>query len=251
MNLLALQQSFGGWLRSGGAKTVGGLGQACEPGLRVYLNNYRAQLVSCLETSFPCTRAWIGEDAFQVAAAAHIEAVPPSSWTLDAYGRDFPTALGTAYPDDPEIYELAWLEWALDEAFVGPDHPVLPLDALGSTDWDRVSLIFSPTIDLADVRTNASMIWSALSVDKTPPAASLLADPAAILVWRFDNISRFRLIDPAERDAILLARSGMSFPRLCEESVRAQGESDGIAFAGMLLGKWIGEGLISGLKNVG
>jgi hypothetical protein len=249
MSLLALQQEFGAWLRGGGDEAQAGLDRACEPGLRVYRNNYRSQLVSCLETSFPHTCAWIGEAAFHDAAMAHIEAMPPSSWTLDAYGCDFPSAFGAAYPDDPEIFELAWLEWAISEAFVGPDHPVVAPDAIANVDWDRVSLCFSPTLDLADARTNATLIWSALSENMAPPEAALLPNPGAVLVWRSDNVSRFRLIDLAEYNALLQAKAGMSFARLCEKSVEERGTDDGVAFAGMLLGRWISDGLISGLKD--
>jgi hypothetical protein len=56
----------------------------------VHQNNYRLQLIACLTESFTYTRGWIGGEAFEAAAAAHIDRVPPSSWTLDAYPRDFP-----------------------------------------------------------------------------------------------------------------------------------------------------------------
>lgn len=249
MSLLVLQQGFSGWLRSGRDETTAGLSPSQGPGLRVYRNNYRAQLVGCLEISFPHTRAWIGEDAFDRAAMQHIGTIPPSSWTLDAYGRDFPLTLAATHPDDPEVFELAWLEWALSEAFVGKDCAVLTADLLADVDWDRVTFNFSPTLDIADAKTNASMIWSALSQDSAPPMASLLAQPGAILVWRHENVSRFRLIETAERDAILLMRPGASFAQLCEQSANALGQTEGVAFAGRLLGRWIGDGLLAGLGN--
>ena len=70
---------------------------------------------------------------------AHVARVPPSSWTLDAYPRDFPATLAPLYPDDPEVAELAVLELALAEAFVGADAagPIAPTQAARSTGTAR------------------------------------------------------------------------------------------------------------------
>lgn len=245
MTLLALQRDFSAWLRSGSAAAAARFAASCEPGLRVYQNNYRAQLVTCLETIFLRTREWIGDEAFHAAVITHIDAIPPSSWTLDDYGRDFSMTLSTLFPEDPEVTELAWLEWALDEAFTRADHTVLDPTIIASSDWDRAALRFSPSIDILALTTNAPAIWSALSESEMPPPAEMLKVPAALLVWRKAMTSHFRVIDACERDILLLARAGRPFAFLCEKLVAEIGEQEGVALAGALLGRWIADDLIT------
>lgn len=238
-----MQRDMRGWLVREDEAAVTRLGGA--PGLRVYQNNYRSQLVACLVESFPCTRDWIGGEAFEAAAATHIDRVPPSSWTLDAYPRDFPATLALLWPDDPEVAELAWLECALGEAFVGPDAPMLRPADIAGIDWDRATLRFSPTLDLGALTTNAPAIWSALAAGETPPPSEMLAEAGAILVWRHEQVSSFRTIDQVEHQALLGARAGMPFSDLCEALIELEGEAEGIARAGRLLGQWIADGLIA------
>jgi hypothetical protein len=249
MTLIELQRDMRAWLVCDDAAAAGRIGAGAGPGLNVYQNNYRAQLAACLEDSFARTRDWIGEAAFLQAAAAHVERVPPSSWTLDAYPRDFPATLALLYPDDPEVGELGWIDCALGEAFVGPDALALDADRLGAIDWDRAVLHFTPTLDLGPLSTNATAIWMALVAGEMPPAVEQLPAPGAILIWRQDQVSRFRAVDQIEQQALLAARSGLSFAELCEAMVAAHGQEDGIARAGQLLGQWLADGLITDVEE--
>lgn len=243
MSLLAMQRDFGAWLRDGDA-------DAAAPGMRVYQNNYRASLAACLEDGFARTRAWIGEEAFARATVEHICRVPPSSWTLDAYPHDFPDTLAFLYPDDPEVTELAGLELALAEAFVGADTaPLAAADAVG-IDWDCAILRFVPTMDFRPATTNAHAIWSALAEQRLPPRVEILAGTHALLVWQHDFISRFRRIDAREEQALALARSGLSFADLCAAVVTVEGETEGIALAGQWLGRWLADGLLTSETGV-
>ncbi len=244
MTLLELQRDMRRWLHSGSDDAATRLGAAAAPGLRVYQNNYRAQLVACLEESFAQTLAWIGGAAFHDAVVRHIERVPPSSWTLDAYPRDFPATFRMLYPDDPEIAELAWLELALGEAFVAADSAMLTLEVAAGIDWDEAVLRFTPTLDIGEARTNAASIWSSLRDGEVPPAVEQRADACAILVWRRDMVSHFRSIDAAEHRAILQARAGVGFGALCAMIVAEAGEHDGVSRAGGYLGRWLSDGLL-------
>jgi hypothetical protein len=244
MSLLAVQRDIVALLRTGTDDAIARIGHDHAAGLRVYQNNYRAQLVACLEDSFAHTRDWIGGDAFHDAVVTHIDRVPPSSWTLDAYPRDFPVTLATLYPDDPEVAELAWMDAALGEAFVGPDHGTIGASEAAGVDWDHAVLHFTPTLDLTDMLTNAPAIWLALSVGEIPPAVERLPEPGAILVWRHEQISRFRAIEAIELQAIVHMRAGMSFAQLCDALIDRHGEA-GIERAGTLLGRWLADGLVA------
>ena len=244
MSLVALQRDLRAWLVREDAGAERRFGDDAAPGLRVYQNNYRSSLCACLDDSFARTRDWLGHEAFHEAVVTHIDRVPPSSWTLDAYTRDFPETLAALYPDDPEIAELAWLDRALGDAFVGADAAPLSTAMLSGVDWDRAMLRFAPTLDLIEAITNAAAIWSALAADEVPPAVEILPDPGALIVWQHDLNAHFRMIDADERQGLLFARSGAPYASLCASLVAAYGETDGIALAGAWLGRWLGDGLI-------
>ncbi|MGF7151093.1 hypothetical protein FHS96_004754 [Sphingomonas zeicaulis] len=248
MSLLAFQRDMRAWLTREDGAAAGRIGRDAGPGLRVHQNNYRAQLVACLETGFVRTRAWIGDEAFLAAAAFHVDRVPPGGWTLDAYGHDFPSSLHLLYPADPEIAELAWIDLALDEAFVGVDAPAITAADLADVDWDRAVLRLVPTMNIGDRATNADCIWSALAAGHEPPAPRRLAVSGALLVWRQGFVPRFRAIEADEQTALIHAHAGLPFAALCTAAVEKLGEEAGIAQAGQWLGRWVSEGLVRAIQ---
>jgi hypothetical protein len=248
MSLLALQQNFSTWLTSESAEVAAQFDERARAGLGVYLNNYRAQLLACLSASFPVLRAWMGDAAFEGAAASHIDNIPPHAWTLDAYGLDFHETLRRLYPADPEIAELARLERDLEAAFVGPDSTPVDPAALADVDWDAAVIHFVPTLRLLPVTTNAAAIWSAVSSGETRPAAELLPEPVILAIWRQHFAPRFRAVTADEAAAICAAREGQPFGSLCANWIERHGEEQGPAVAGALLGQWISDGWIAGFR---
>lgn len=248
MSLLALQRDFRLWLAEESGDAAERLGDKARPGLAVYLNNYRAQLVSCLGESFERVRLWLGDQAFESIAAAHVDLTPPHGWTLDAYARGFPDTLERLFAHQPEVAELGWLDLALSEAFVGADAGPLDPASLGEVDWDNAVLRLTPTLKTRRFVTNAGAIWSALSAEETPPAAQPLPEPATMIVWRRAFISCFRTAEAGEGRALDLARDDASFGALCAALIEDLGEDAGIAAAGTLLGRWIGDGLIAAIE---
>src|SRR5450830_1009611 len=105
MNLAQWQRELRHWLVSASEEAAANLGGTARAGLSVYQNNYRGQLVGCLEEAFPQVRVWIGEEAFFAAAVSHIDQCPPRGWTLDAYPQGFGATLARRFPDNPEVHE--------------------------------------------------------------------------------------------------------------------------------------------------
>jgi len=248
MSLLALQRDFRAWLAEESHEAAARFGDAARPGLDIYLNNYRSQLVACLSETFERVRQWLGEERFLSIAAAHIDLTPPGAWTLDAYAQGFPDSLERLFADAPEVAELGWLDLALAEAFVGPDGPALDAAALGEVDWDDAVLRIAPTLAARTFVTNAAAIWSALSAGDMPPPVEHFAESATILVWRKDLVSCFRTAEPHEADLLALAGDGATFAALCAQLIGRLGEETGVSAAGALLGRWLGEGLVVGTE---
>ncbi|HEV7436625.1 putative DNA-binding domain-containing protein [Sphingobium yanoikuyae] len=204
----------------------------------------RTFFFTCLEVGFPRTRAWIGEDMFLHAAVHHIDSVPPSNWTLDAYGRDFPTTPARLHAADPEIAEIASIEVALEDLFVAADSYAVGLDGLDDVDWDRAVLTFAPSIDLLHLQTNGFVIWSALVDQKEPPAPQYLDTPDVALLWRQGEQCRIRTIDDAELQALLKLRCGMTFGALRRDAALSLGEEAGMALVGRWLGLWLSDQMV-------
>lgn len=249
MSLLALQRDMRDWLVREDGNAADRIGAAAGPGLAVYQNNYRTQLVACLESSFPRTRAWIGEDMFLHAAVHHIDSVPPSSWTLDAYARDYPATLARLHPVDPEIAEIAGIELALEEVFVAADSPAVGLDGLSGVDWDRAVLTFAPSIDLLHLNTNGLAIWSALVDQKEPPAPQYLNTPDMALLWRQGEQCRIRTVNDAELQALFSLRCGMTFGALCRDVALSLGEEAGMTLVGRWLGSWLSDHMVVAIDD--
>jgi hypothetical protein len=249
MSLLALQHGFRDWLTREADHVASRCVRHGGAGLAVYLNNYRAQLMACLTESYGGVRAWLGDAAFDAAAATHIDRVPPSSWTLDDYMLDFPDTLADLYPHDPEVSELARLELALASLFTVPDHRPVDPAGLAAIDWDRATLRFVPGLQLRPVATNAGAIWSAIMRGETPPPAQRLAAGAAILVWREGFTPTFRTVVPAEAKALDLLQRGGSFGTLCAWLVAEHGEAEGPGLAGSYLAQWLNDEIISAVSS--
>ncbi|WP_248797476.1 DNA-binding domain-containing protein [Pseudomonas sp. MWU13-2105] len=247
MNLAQWQRQLRDWLVNASQEAATNLGAAARSGLSVYQNNYREQLLGCLEEAFPLVRAWIGEETFFTAAVSHIDQYPPRAWTLDAYPQGFGATLATLFPDNPEVHELAWIEWALDDSFVAADAGPLPMAALEKVDWETACLRFTPSLRSHVLTSNAEPIWSALSDGLSPPAPERLAEAAGLLVWRRQLIVRLRPVDALEHQALLHLREDGRFAGLCEWLVERLGETAGIAKAGALLASWLAAEMIVGV----
>lgn len=249
MNLAELQQTFRHWLVSAADESAQRLGNN-PAGLAVYQNNYRAQLVGCLEQAFPNARRWIGEEAFLAACITHIDQQPPHAWTLDAYPEGFHLTLCAVFPHNPDVLELAWIEGALNEAFVAADAQPLPLKTLAGLDWDTAVLQLTPSLRCRALTTNAEAIWSALWQQTPVPEAVMLPQACGLLVWRRQFTSRLRQVDALELQALLHLQADGSFASLCEFLVTHLGEVAGVTQAGEYLATWLGSELIVGVSHV-
>jgi hypothetical protein len=247
--LADMQQHFRDWLMHASDDASSLLGLNSARGLSAYQNNYRTQLVNCLRASYPTLLSWMGDEVFLEAAIQHIDRHPPSSWTLDVYGADFGDTLRSLYPHNPDLSELAWIEWALSEAFVAADASTVAPEQLANVDWDTARLLLSPSLRQHTRTTNAVAIWSALVDGVEPPEAEMLDAPAGIIVWRREFTSRLIQVDAVEHVALLALRRDDHFSALCDGLVERLGEEQGISRAGSLLAGWIASGIVVGVGD--
>jgi len=247
MTLAQLQRDFRAYIVTGSPAVEAAIADGAGRGLAVYHHAFRANLIACLTDTFEKTAAWLGEDAFERAALAHIEAHPPTSWTMSDYGESFDDTLAARYPADPEVAELAWLDWRLRRAFDGPDTQIQDPAGLADLDWERAALRLAPTLALRGVETNVAALWSGMAEGAKPPPAAILDEPRGLAAWRRDLTPQFRTLGTVEHRALERARSGATFGDICAGVAGDIPPSeDPAATAGALLARWFAEQIVIG-----
>lgn len=210
-------------------------------GMTIYRDAYRGRLLNALEVSFERTRQWVGEDPFLAAACHYILSEPPRGWTLDDYGAEFPDALCVLFAKDPEVAELAWLEWHMQRAFAAVESAPLTAESLSSMQldeqgWDRLRLALRPGVAWRTVTTNCAEIWLALKAGRDLPEATAAEQNAALLVWRQELDPHFRVTDHDEARALASLAQGACLGQIASEVPPEQ--------VGAWLAQWLSDGLL-------
>lgn len=251
MTLAAIQQRFHATVTGADAAGLLDWPTKMRAGLAVYRTAYRARLLDCLRGAYEKSRKWIGDEGFDAAAAHHLILHPPASWTLDDVGRGFCGTLAALFPDDPEVEELAWLEWEMQQVFISPDAPALVASEFADRaltysedDWLDLRLTFVPNLTARTVKSDCAALWTAIDRETDVPSLDLSGDEATLLVWRKQLRSQFRLLDDQEAVGFKLMQEGATFNDLCEAMLRSAGDETGLAAAGNMLGRWMTDALI-------
>ena len=202
-----------------------------------------------MQDVFERTWAYLGDEMFEACARKFIDAHPARERTLNGLGDNFPDWLWGEYPDDGEIAEVARIDAMLRRAFDGADAAPLRADALtvlSARDWATATFAFHPTTAMAPLHFNAAGVWEALDQGRPPPAATLLPQPAILLVWRRDVRPHFRCIDSAEAATIEWLCAGASFASAGERLAAEFPQADASEMLGKWLRQWLADELLVG-----
>ncbi|GCB05280.1 DNA-binding domain-containing protein [Ralstonia sp. SET104] len=135
--------------------------------LGIYDNTATSTLVKALQLSFPAIQSLVGTEFFEGAARLFIEASPPQSAWLDAYGSAFPDFLAQM----PEAASLAYLpdtarlEWAVNTVLHAPDMQPLDLERLAQQAQAKpADIVFvpHPAVRLLQSNFPVDTIWRAV-----------------------------------------------------------------------------------------
>ncbi|MBB6557954.1 uncharacterized protein (UPF0276 family) [Acidovorax soli] len=210
--------------------------------LGIYHHAYRARLAEVLADTHAKTWLYMGSDSFEAHARDHAVAHPPTVRSLNRYGEGFAEALRGLYPDNPELFELARLDWDLRTRFDGPDVPALGGDAASALDWIHRSAVLHPSALLRPLTTNAVALWNAIHADDAVPEAAALSEPATLLVWRKGHQPHFRTLDRHEAAWLAHLQAGASVEQAC-----ALLQAEGLLPAPQELAQWLAALLRDGL----
>ena len=249
MSLLATQSAFMAAILDVDADTIGGAG------MDVYRNNYRGALMAAMAETYPRTRDWVGQAAFDRAAAHHVLTHPPSHWSMDYAGKGFAETCTALFAQDGDVAELARIEWAMQLAFVAADAPewtavdfAAATAEFGDADWESLRLLLHPSVAVVPVRYNLPEIWNRLSDGPTDDnSAAAMAAPAACIVHCAHGRAAFVMVNAAEADCLTHAQQGADFDAICAAHAAGQNAESAAAEVGAMLAHWLSQGWISGI----
>ena len=223
-----------------------------EHRLHIYHHAYRVRLLENLRDAYEKTWAYLGDARFETSALAFIEDNPSRHRNLRWHGAAFSKWLANRFPQDPDIAELALIDWQLHQAFDGPDAaPVQPEEVAGlsAEDWAGVGFRFTPTLFVTPLRCNSVSIWHALDQEQVPPGAEPLPVPTWLLIWRKGWQPHFRTLQATEHAALIQLQDGTSFAQVCGALGEQFSDHEAASVAAGILRTWLQGELIVGLTR--
>jgi len=217
-----------------------------EKRMNIYHNAYRASLAGVLADHFERVYRYIGDAQFNEVARAYIANYPSKVRNLRYYGESFPAFLSKCHPRDPELAELAQIDWHLRYAFDAADEKSLDAVRIGALgeEWTTTSLSLHPTATLMRAQYNIIAIWTALDRDDDVPDCTALTEALPILVWRNEMQPHFRSLSHDEATALALLEDGTSFDHICEHIAEISDENAAIETLSRWLALWLADGVI-------
>lgn len=257
MSLLArTQQDFLACVLDDAAPLPPGWNARRAAGMVVYRNAYRARLVDVLRDTFERTARLVGDAAFRQAAAHHLITHPPASWTIDLAGDGFPETCAELFVNDPDVAEVAWLEWAMHSAFTAGDcEPLMPAGFAVATagyetgQWEGLCLNFMPGTTVRPVTHDLVKLWATLAEPVQPSDVVELRETQWVLVWREAERPTFVLVPAVEGRALADLWGGGTFGALCASLADTIDPNEAATKAGAMLLNWLEMGVIWSIRS--
>ena len=217
--------------------------------LGIYHRAYRLRLCEVLRDSFAKTSAYMGE-LFDQHASEFAVAQPPALRNLGRYGASLPAFLQQTYPDNPELAELAQLDWDLRSRFDGADALASRLDALQPNAEGNIACLtmtspLHPSVVLRNSHSNAVKLWRAIDDDTKVPEVQLDDSGAGLVVWRWDLQPHFMRLDAAQYRFMQALAQGSSI----HDAAQSFADTEVLStpeVLGAWLQSWLGQGLLRG-----
>lgn len=219
--------------------------------LAIYSEAYRLRLTEALASTLPRLQQLLGKERFAGIAREYIDLCPSSYASIRWFGDRMPQLLQQSFPEQPWLAELATWEWSVAAAFDGADAEPVGIEALAAIapeQWPTLTFRFHPTVQVLPMRTNAPVLFKALSADDPLPECVALDEPQSWLIWREGLKTQYRSLTPDEVAALAVMRDGGSFEMLCD-ALCAWHDADAVpAQAAGLLKRWVVEQMIVGVS---
>src|SRR5476651_119068 len=223
--------------------------------LGVYRDAYTLRLIEVLTVDYPGVMAMAGPADFDYMARAYIAAHPSRHPSVRWFGRGLADFLAAPPPfnGSQAVIDMARFEWAMGDAFDGPDAQPIAADALMTLQpeaWETLSFIPVPSLQTMTLTFDVPQAWQRR--DEQEPGnleVEPAAQPTGWVVWRREFSPNFRSLDEDEAAALAVLADGRPFPEICESLVEYVGEDQAAARAAGLLRGWVEEGMIASFRS--
>lgn len=252
MRLAELQTKFQAGVLNGDQTILGSIkdsGRTDRATLfAVYHDAYRLRLAEFLASDFPMLRQYLGEETFGRLVEDYIESTPSRHRNARWYGTRLPDFMheASAWRANQCAIALAQFERALSDAFDAAEAPIAtiePLQDTSSEDWPHLTFDFQPSVTLLNLGGGTAEIYESLAEGKEPPP--IRNGGEAILFWRNDGQSLYRLVAEDERLALMEAIQRKRFAEICALLAFQKNSKDVTQQVASFLSQWFADGLLS------
>ncbi len=254
MTLGGLQIQFSDFLRDRSdeirARVRGGPHADVDTLLGIYRNAYTIRLVKILRDDFDRLHRFAGDAMFDRLATDCLAAHPSRSFSVRGIGAFLPDFLAGSDPwrNNPELAQLAGLEWAQVMAFDAADAPLAQradLTSIAPADWPCLTFAPHASVQRVVVSPDIYALWQSLGRDEAPGVRpAQFAPDAPHLVWRLGLDVKLRPLEPDEAEALDVAIAGKNFSAICELLGNRVGFDRASLRAAELLDRWVTSGMI-------
>ena len=258
MTLATLQSRFLNYLRARSddvrAQVRGGPKAGVDTMLGIYRNAYAIRLIKILRGDFSRLHRLVGDAMFDRLAGDYLAAQPSTSFSVRWVGAGLPDFLAAheTWRRNPELAQLARLEWAQIMAFDAADVPLArreDLAPIAPADWPN--LVFAPhaSVQVLAISPDIFAMWQVLGGDEALGARpTRFAADTPHLVWRLGLDVKLRPLEPDEAEAFAAAIAGENFAAICERLADFVGFERAAARAAELLDRWLNAGMIGEIR---
>lgn len=170
-----------------------------DAGIAVYRNNVLGNYRKALAATYPVVKRLVGAAFFDAAVDYFVRTFPSKSGDVNRYGSEFAMFLESYRPARGLVYlpDVARLEWAIDQAGIAADAPLLDLEALAAVPADKQgSLRFTlhPSVALIRSRYPILSLWRVnqaghigdqrVDLDEGADALLVIRGPAGVSIER-------------------------------------------------------------------
>ena len=221
--------------------------------LAVYRNGYRVRLRDALTVEYPGLGLMAGRRMAHL-LESYVEAHPSEHYNIRWYGAGLAAHLECALPwrEQPELADMARLDWAISTVFDAADEPAFStadLSGLPADSWADLCLHPQDALQILTSAFNVDAFRRMADRGRPRPRLRRLGKPRHMLVWRQVLEVRYRVIDADELSALSGALRGETFARLCERLGEYHDPAMALPRMAALLSQWLDDGLIRGLRS--
>ncbi len=186
--------------------------------IAVYRNNSVSALCDVLEANYMAVHNLVGDDFFLQLVKRHIKKSPARQRSLVDYGDGF-EALVSAAGDEhklPYLTDVTRLDRAWTLAHVAADARPLEISALtklaeAGEDLEGLNLTLMPGATLLKLDWPVFDIWQSIRKEEALGAQiKLLPQTQYVLVWRYQYVVSYRVLEPAEYNFLSAIADGES-----------------------------------------